>query len=146
MKRTLTRLVVASIVASPALAYGQKAVGPVDDTTLPVDTAILISAETLAESIAMAAHEVVSADVPALALPQGEGGKLGSGSRIAIGIAMIAGGAGIIWKGFDVYQDEPDRFGRVKNADSYVAWGVGGAIMFFGGLVLRGGLQGQGFQ
>jgi len=59
---------------------------------------------------------------------------------------MIAGGAGIIWKGVDVWQDEPDRFGRTKNADSFVAWGVGGTIMVFGGMVLKGGLDGRSFQ
>ena len=152
MKRTLTLLVLVSLVSGPALAYSQKAVSPDAENTVAaarsVDPGFLISAEALAASVATAAHEVVGADAATLApaAPQNVEGKLGSGSRIAIGIAMIAGGAGIIWKGIDVWQDEPDRFDRTKNADAYIAWGVGGTIMVFGGMVLRGGMQGRGFQ
>ena len=152
MKRTLTLLVLVSLVASPALAYGQRAVSPDAENTVAatrsVDAEFLISAETLAALVATAAHEVVTADASTLApaAPQTGDGMWGPGSRIAIGIAMIAGGAGIIWKGVDVWQDEPDRFGRVKNADAYLGWGVGATIMVFGGMVLKGGLKGQGFQ
>ncbi len=152
MKRTLTLLVLISLVATPALAYGQQAVSPDAENmvtaTRLVETEPLISAETLAALVATAADEVVSADSSGLApaAPQGADGMWGSGSRIAIGIAMIAGGAAIVWKGTDVWQDEPDRFGRTKNSDAYLAWGVGGTIMAFGGMVLRGGLQGRSFQ
>ena len=150
MKRTLTLLVLISLVATPALAYGQKAVSPHAENTVTatrlVETEPLISAETLAALVATAANEVVRADTSNLAPAAPQDGMWGSGSRIAIGIAMIAGGAAIIWKGVDVWQDEPDRFDRTKNADAYVAWGVGGTIMVFGGMVLKGGLDGRSFQ
>ena len=153
MKRTLTLLVLVSLMASPNFAYGQEGVGPegakTAAATRSADTVdadeLLISAETLFESVVTAAREVVSADVAALAPPQGEGGKLGSGPRIAIGLAMIVGGAAIIWKGFDIYESD-ERFGRTTNGASYMAWGTGATIAFFGGFVLRGGLQGDGFQ
>lgn len=150
MKRTLTLLVLISLVATPALAYGQQAVSPHAENTVTatrlVETEPLISAETLAALVATAANEVVRADTSNLAPAAPQDGMWGSGSRIAIGIAMIAGGAAIIWKGVDVWQDEPDRFDRTKNADAYVAWGVGGTIMVFGGMVLKGGLDGRSFQ
>ena len=150
MKRTLTLLVLISLVATPALAYGQQAVSPHAENTVTatrlVETEPLISAETLAALVATAANEVVRADTSNLAPAAPQDGMWGSGSRIAIGIAMIAGGAAIIWKGVDVWQDEPDRFDRTKNADSFVAWGVGGTIMVFGGMVLKGGLDGRSFQ
>lgn len=150
MKRTLTLLVLISLVATPALAYGQQAVSPHAENTVTatrlVETEPLISAETLAALVATAANEVVRADTSNLAPAAPQDGMWGSGSRIAIGIAMIAGGAAIIWKGVDVWQDEPDRFGRTKNADAYVGWGVGATIMVFGGMVLKGGLDGRSFQ
>ncbi len=153
MKRTLTLLVLISLVATPALAYGQQAVSPRTENpentvtaTRTAEAKPLISAETLALLVATAADEVVSADTSRLAPAAPQDGMWGPGSRIAIGIAMLAGGAAIIWKGADVWQDEPDRFDRTKNADAYLAWGVGGTIMVFGGMVLKGGLDGRSFQ
>lgn len=153
MKRTLTLLVLISLAATPALAYGQQAVSPHAENPENTATAVrlvegasLISAETLAALVATAADEVVRADTSTLAPAAPQDGMWGSGSRIAIGIAMLAGGAAIIWKGVDVWQDEPDRFGRTKNADAFVAWGVGGTIMVFGSMVLKGGLDGRSFQ
>jgi len=155
MKRTPTLLVLVSLVASPALAYGQQGVSPEDvktAATRSVDTVdtdeLLISAETLAEAVVAAAREVVSADIAKLAPATAQQEAFGSGSRIAIGLAMIAGGAAIIWKGTDMYDSENPVFGegRTVNYDSYLAYATGATFAVFGGVVLWGGLQGQGFQ
>jgi hypothetical protein len=103
-----------------------------------------VKAETLREAVVEVSREIVAEEASTLeagAVVQ----RAGSGWRTVIGIAMIAGGAGIIAKGFEVYQDEPDRFERTKNADSYLAWGVGAGILGFGILTLKGGLDGRGF-
>ena len=130
MKRLLTLLVVASLVTSPAFAYGPDKPEKVD----------------LLEAAAEAAREVVAEDFVSLELtppPQESSGI--SGGKVALGVGLIALGAGLIWKGNDVWQDEPDRFGRVKNADSYMLYSAAGVFMFFGALSIRGGLKGRGF-
>jgi hypothetical protein len=146
MKRTLALLLLVSLLATPALAYAQgsnkgRAVVDVDATRVDAES---LKAETLKEAIVTVSRELVAEESSALeagAVVQ----RAGSGWRTVIGIAMIAGGAGIIAKGFEVYQDEPDRFERTKNADSYLAWGVGAGILGFGILTLKGGLDGRGF-
>jgi len=144
MKRTLALLLLVSLVSTPALAYGQASE---TDTAGAETKALKTSGEELKAAAANAARELVVADSKALALgvaPQVPG-RAGAGWRTAVGVAMLAGGAAIIWKGADIYQDEPDRFGRTKNSDAYLAWGVGGGIMGFGFLTLKGGLEGRGF-
>ena len=144
MKRTLALLLLLSLVSTPALAYAQAAEtdkAAVDGKTLAIDN------DALKASTIKVAHEIVVEKATSLEVgvaPQVPG-RAGAGWRTATGIAMLAGGAAIIWKGVDVYQDEPDRFGRVKNSDAYLAWGVGGGIMAFGFLTLKGGLEGRGF-
>ncbi len=139
MKRTLALLLLASLVTTPALAYGQQD----DRDKIRVDSKNSISWE---EAVVEATREVVAKDSTRLTLvtPQTTPGRAGSGWRTVIGIAMMVGGAGIIAKGASVYEGA-DRFGRVKNADAYVAYGVGGGIMAFGFITLKGGLQGRGF-
>ena len=137
MKRTLALLVVASLVTTPALAYG----GPDDQDKIAID------AKALGEAVVKAAREVVVTDSTKSTLaitPQTTPGRAGPGWRTAIGIAMIAGGAGIIAKGVTAWEEE-DRFGRVKNADSLLGYGIGGGIMIFGFITLKGGLEGRGF-
>jgi len=130
MKRVLTLLVVASLVTSPAFAYGPDKPDKVD----------------LSEAAAEAAREVVAAEFVSLELaPTPQEGTGISGPKVGLGIGLIALGLGLIWKGNDVWQDEPDRFGRVKNADSYMLYGAAGTFMFFGALSIRGGLKGRGF-
>lgn len=147
MKRTMTLLIVATMVASPALAYAPQAEQSTADDANPVAAERLVDAEALAEAVVTAARELVLEEMSAKRIaPQGEGGKLGSGSRTAIGIGMLVAGAALIWKASDNYQSEPDRFGRIKNADAYLGYGVGGTIMFFGALVFKGGIAGEGFQ
>ncbi len=130
MKRILTLLVVASLVTSPAFAYGPDKPDKVD----------------LSEAAVEAAREVVAAEIVSLELappPQDESGI--SAGKVGLGVGLIALGLGLIWKGNDVYQDEPDRFGRIKNADVYTLYAAGGTFMFFGALSIRGGLKGRGF-
>ena len=136
MRRTLVLLLLASLVTTPALAYGQ------DDTDK-----IRVDSKSLEEAVAKAARELVATDPIRLTFeaPQTTPGRAGSGWRTVVGIAMMVGGAGIIAKGAVDYQDEADRFDRTKNADSYLAFGVGGGIMAFGFITLKGGLQGRGF-
>jgi len=147
MKRTMTLLVVATLVASPALAYAQQAEQSTQDTVGAVAAEGLVGSEAWTEAIDKVTRDMVLEENAAKRLaPQGEGGKFGPGPRKAIGIAMLIAGAAIIWKASDNYQSEPDRFGRVKNADSFLGYGVGGTVMFFGAFVLKGGLEGKGFQ
>jgi len=130
MKRVLTLLVVASLVTSPAFAYGPDKPEKVN----------------LSEAAAEAAREVVAAESVGLELtppPQESAGV--NGGKVGLGIGLIALGAGLIWKGTDVWQDEPDRFGRTKNADSYMLYGAGATFMFFGALSTIGGMKGRGF-
>ena len=90
--------------------------------------------------------EVVAAEFVSLELappPQEETGI--SGGKVGLGIGLIALGAGLMWKGNEVWQDEPDRFGRTKNADAYTLYTAAGTFMFFGALSIRGGLKGRGF-
>jgi len=144
MKRTLALLLLVSLVSTPALAYAQapeKDKAEVDGKTLAIDN------DALTAATIKVAHDIVVAEsktLEAAAAPQVPG-RAGPGWRTATGIAMLVGGAAIIWKGADVYDSEPDRFGRVKNADAYLAYGVGATIVGFGAITLMGGLQGRGF-
>jgi len=130
MKKVLTLLVAASLVTGPAFAYGPDEPDKVD----------------LSEAAVEAAREVVAAESVSLELtpPPQEGTGI-SGGKVGLGIGLIALGAGLIWKGNDVWQDEPDRFGRVKNADAYTLYTAAGTFIFFGALSIRGGLKGRGF-
>ena len=136
MKRILALLLLTSLVATPALAYG-----PDDDKGKR-----LVDAKELEAAVLKASRELVVADnlLATPTTPQTTPGRAGPGWRTLIGIAMIAGGAGIITKGAVDWEDA-DRFGRVKNADSYLAFGVGGGLMTFGFITLKGGLEGRGF-
>ena len=133
VKRTLTLMVVASLFAGPAMAVGPD--GP--------------DKKELTEAAIAAAREIVKEEAKALAwrppvaTPLRQDG--GGGWKTAAGIALIAAGAGVIAKGVSVYESEPDPFGRTKNTDAYLAYGVGSAFMVFGVLALRGGLAGRGF-
>ncbi len=135
MKRALTLVIVASLLTSPALAYA----GP-NDPDKPAPVNLTVAAKE-------AAKEVVLTDMGAGAIkesaPPQEGGI--AQGKFWTGIGMIALGAGLIWKGADLYTDEPDPFGRKKNADAYLAIGVGSVITFFGVMATRGGLAGRGF-
>lgn len=130
MKRILTLLVVASLVTSPAFAYGPDKPEKVN----------------LSEAAAEAAREVVAKEFMSVELTPPSQVETGvSGGKVALGIGLVALGAGLIWKGTDVWQDEPDRFGRTKNADAYMLYGAGATFMFFGALSTVGGLKGRGF-
>lgn len=136
MKKILTLMVVASLLASPALAYAGPN-GP-DKTETPA------KADLLAAAKAAGAEVVVgNADGTPLATPAPQNGV--AKGKLWVGVAMIAVGAGVIYKGVDLYESEADPFGRKKNADAYLAMGVGSVIAFFGALAVRGGLAGRGF-
>ena len=49
----------------------------------------------------------------------------------------------MIVNGADLWDSEGDIFGRKKNDDSYVSYGVGAISAFLGVIVLRGGLRGD---
>lgn len=138
MKRALPLLLLVGLVANPLPASGS-----VQEAEEPVAA----RGSSLDEALTVAAREVALADAAGRELPASGivQERAGAGWRTVVGIAMIVGGAGIVAKGFNIYQDEPDRFGRTKNADAYVAWGVGGGIITFGFLALKGGLEGRGF-
>jgi hypothetical protein len=139
MKRTLALLLLVSLLATPALAQVQER-----DTDGVVSGTKSVKAETLREAVVEVSREIVAEEASTL-----EAGAVvqrpGSGWRTVIGIAMIAGGAGIIAKGFEIKQDGPDRFDRTKDSDAFLAWGVGAGILGFGILTLKGGLAGRGF-
>jgi len=134
MKKVLTLVVVATLLTSPALAYA----GPNDPVKPKVD---------LTAAAKLAAKDIVLSDASAAPLEEGapppQGGV--AKGKLWAGIGMIGLGAALIWKGSDVYQSEPDPFGRKKNADAYLAFGVGSVIAAFGVLTVRGGLAGRGF-
>lgn len=142
MRRSLALLLLVSLMSTPALAYAQAA--ETDKAEDDGKVVAKLDADRLELAAIEAAREIVAEDSKALAAPQVPG-RAGPGWRTAAGIAMLVGGAAIIWKGVDIYQDEPDRFGRTKNSDAYLAYGVGGGIMAFGFLTLKGGLEGRGF-
>jgi hypothetical protein len=129
MKKVLALLVVASLAASPAFAYGPD---KPDEKSLKEAAAEVVREMVVAESTTI---EVTP--------PQDSAGI--SGGRTAVGIGMMIGGAILIWKGSDVWQDEPDRFGRVKNADSYTLYVSGGTFIGMGAYTMWGGLKGRGF-
>lgn len=147
MKKILALLLLVSFVSTPSLAYAQASRTQGTETDTDTVEVVATPALDLGAAAVEAARKVVTEDVrpldarPAQQVP----GRAGSGWRTAIGIAMLAGGAAIVWKGADIYQDEPDRFDRTKNSDAYLAWGVGAGIMGFGFLTLKGGLEGRGF-
>lgn len=134
MKRVLTLVVVATLLTSPALAYA----GPNDPEKPKLD----LTAATKA-----AAKDIVLSDAGVLNLEEGAAPPQGSVAKgkLWAGIGLIALGAGLIWKGSDLYDSNPDPFGRKKNADAFLAMGVGGVFAAFGFLTLRGGLAGRGF-
>lgn len=137
MKKILTMILVASLFASPALAYAGPN-GPHDDPEKPkkIDFSVAID---------KAAKEVVRNDDKAALLATGTAPQEVAKGKLWTGIGMVALGVGVIWKGADLYESEPDPFGRQKNADSYLAIGVGSVITMFGALAIRGGLAGRGF-
>lgn len=135
MKRVLTLVVVATLLTSPALAYA----GPNDPEKPKVD---------LTAAMKAAAKDIVLSDAGATALEEGAAPPQQDGvakGKLWAGIGLIALGAGLIWKGADLYESDEDPFGRKKNADSFLAMGVGGVFAAFGFLTLRGGLAGRGF-
>ncbi len=134
MKKILTLVVIATLLTSPALAYA----GPNDPEKAKVD--LTAAANAAAREIVFS--DMIKAPLEEGAPPQEAGVAKG---KLWAGIGMIALGAGLIWKGTDVYQSEPDPFGRKKNADAYLAIGVGSVITFFGVMTARGGLAGRGF-
>jgi len=134
MKKILTMLVVISLLASPALAYA----GP-DDPEKPKVAKIDFDA-----AVKEAAAEIVfdrNAPITKAAAPQSDVAK----GKLWTSVAVVALGAGLIYKGTDLYDSESDPFGRKKNADAYLAIGVGSVMAVLGVLGIRGGLAGRGF-
>ena len=66
-----------------------------------------------------------------------------NGGKVLVGVLLILGGAAVIVNGADLWDSEGDIFGRKKNDDSYVSYGVGAISAFLGVIVLRGGLRGD---
>ena len=137
MKKILSICLVFVLVAGPALAYG-----PEDDKKKPAGKLELRAA--LEESANEAARAVVleGAESGTLALQESDGV---AGGKLAVGIAMVAVGVGVVANGFALYEGDPDVFGRKKNADAYLSWGIGAIIALFGGFTINGAMQGRGF-
>lgn len=137
MKRTLILLLAATLVASPALAAGP---GPDDDDKKAI---------TLAVAKEAAKDVVLESRSDSLLAERRTEPVLQDGDGIArwkmiVGVGLLAGGAGIIANGAALWEDEPDQFGRTKNIDSYISFGVGGTMAFIGALAVRGALAGRG--
>lgn len=134
MKRMLSMLLAASLVAAPAMAVPAAAPADADEDG---EISLLEAADRVAREVA--AEE---AGVETLAVQEE---RETNTTKLAVGIALIAGGAGIIANGAALWQDEPDRFDRTKNADSYMSFGVGSVIALFGVLATRSALRGEGW-
>ena len=133
MRKILTMLVVISLLASPALAYA----GPNDPekpkvTKIDFDTAV----KEAAAEIVLETNAPIKSPAPQSEVAQG---------KLWTSVAVVALGAGLIYKGTDLYDSDPDPFGRKKNADAYLAIGVGSVMAALGVLGIRGGLAGRGF-
>ena len=132
MKRALTFILAFTLVAAPAMAAG-----PGDKAEKP----------NLREAAAVAAAELVAVEAAAenpLAAPAQTDAPVAKW-RMAAAIGMIALGAGLIYNGVDLYDDEADPFGRTKNSDAYLSMVVGGCIAAFGALNIGPALNGVGF-
>ena len=107
MKRALTFILAFTLVATPALAAG-----PGDKAEKP----------NLREAAAVAAAELVAVEAAEnpLAAPAQTDAPVAKW-RMAAAIGMIALGAGLIYNGVDLYDDNPDPFGRTKNSDAYLS-------------------------
>ena len=131
MKRALTFILAFTLVATPALAAGP---GSKDDKP------------DLREAAAVAAAELVAVEAAEnrLAAPAQTDAPVAKW-RMAAAIGMIALGAGLIYNGVDLYDDQPDPFGRKKNSDAYLSMVVGGCIAAFGVLNIGPAMNGVGF-
>ncbi|MGD8328861.1 MAG: hypothetical protein PVJ49_05445 [Acidobacteriota bacterium] len=134
MRKILTLMVVTSLLASPALAMAGPN-GP-DNPEKPAKIDLMAAAKAAGKEVAAEGTTPLSTPAPQNGVAKG---------KLWVGVAMIALGAGVVWKGADLYDNEPDPFGRKKNADAYLAMGVGSVITLFGVLAVRGGLAGRGF-
>ena len=131
MKKALTFILAFSLLATPALAAGP---GPEGDKP------------NLREAAAVAAAELVAVEAAEnpLATPAQTEAPVAKW-RMAAAIGMIAAGAGLIYNGFDLYDDNPDPFGRTKNSDAYLSMVVGGCIAAFGAINIKPAMNGVGF-
>jgi len=135
MRKILTLVVAVSLFASPALAFASPAVGP-DDPGKPAKVDLVAAAKAAGKEIVAEETEALGTSAPQNAVAK---------DKLWVGVALVAVGAGLIYKGVDLHESDPDPFGRTKNADSYLAMGVGSVLAFFGAMGIRGGLAGRGF-
>lgn len=133
MKRALTFILAFTLVATPALAAGP---GSKDEKP------------DLREAAAVAAAELVASEAaenPLAEPAQDEMDTPVAKWRMAAAVGMIALGAGLIYNGVDLYDSEPDIFGRKKNSDAYLSMVVGGCIALFGVTNMVAAFDGVGF-
>lgn len=134
VKKFLTMMVVASLLASPGLAWA----GPDDPVEKPK-----LDLRAAAKAVA---KEIVAEEAEAEALAPATAPQNGiAQDKFWAGVGLLALGAGIIYKGVDLHTSEEDPFGRTKNADAFLAIGVGSVFAAFGALAVKGGLAGNGF-
>lgn len=154
MKRIVMLLLVASLVPGPVMAATAAQEAGRAQETVATEPAVPAAPATdeadgkLLETIAIAAKEIAAEDVAALgvgnrAVVQDEDGV--ATWKMVVGVGLLAGGAGLIANGIALRQEEPDPFGRVKDADSWVAIGVGASFMTIGAFVVRDALGGNEF-
>ncbi len=139
MRRILSLLVVVSLMATPALAYGP---GPDDKEKTAVPSVALHDAAVLAAR-AIVLEEIAGRPIDLEPVVPQDSGM--AGGKVAAGVALVALGIGLIFKGTDLHTSEEDPFGRTKNADAFLAMGVGSVFSVFGILLIRGGMAGRGF-
>ncbi|MFQ5743137.1 MAG: hypothetical protein ACE5HV_06055 [Acidobacteriota bacterium] len=134
MKRIMTMALVVSLVAGTALADVPK---QVKEPT------------SLAEAAAVAAEKVVADEAPAVEshltlAPQGQERGV-AGWKLAVGIGLAAGAAGLFINAANLRPGATDVFGRQKNADASLSFGVGVAFAISSVFAIRGALKGRSF-
>jgi len=121
MKKTLSMLLVAMLVTSPAFAMAP------DESS------------SLRAAAAEAAEAYIAAAAEAGTLPpvQEMGGEKNTG-KILLGIGLIGAAVALVLQGNSLKQEEPDIFGRSMDNDVYSMYVLGGVVGVIGAVILKG--------
>ena len=137
MKRIITMVLATSLIAAPALAaVPAPSEGPEKPAAATTTPGFRLALDDAARAII--GEDVASGAATPVVLQSGK-----NGGKVLVGVLLILGGAAVIVNGADLWDSEGDIFGRKKNDDSYVSYGVGAISAFLGVIVLRGGLRGD---
>lgn len=136
MKRIAVMLLAATIVASPVLATSPTP----EERAKATESRLMDAAHVAVEE--MVAEEAATLELEETGAAAQEDGI--AGWKMVVALGLLGGGAGLIANGMALKQDEPDPFGRVKDADTWVLVGVGSTMITVGAFALRGALAGRG--